>query len=792
MVKLYRLLTTTVTLVAVLVLAWLLLRDDVARARDRAVEVTSDARRQVELGVAGVWLWGHEVYLGPVGTKPSGGGTTRTVVQNVASDRDRSFPTHWYRRPLEHRWAEYQSAPWRPIRTATQYTFLAVGGMVALGTVRMVGLRLFKLPRFLFRPLQIFVFSYFRPRIRASKAHGSARWANRWELLGMRLRHTQPQIVLGRSRIGDWLSLRWVLGIPLTEQFWHLILVAPAGAGKTVKFMITSILRECRPASWRTLWRVPRRRSFVVADLKGELIKKTSRAVRQTHKTLLLAFLAPEISARYNYIAKIKTPLQAWRFAEVWVANTGKGREEFWEDLSRGMIANSSLHLAATKQGANLLDLYELLYPRSPEEIVDILKASPVKAVQDGAKGLMSSMAKNEKLVGAAYADMQRRIRSIGFISQLGETTSADEIDLEAFGQEPTALYIKFDPEYKELLAPYIACFFSQLLEALIAQAERNGSTSLETPVMMYLDEFANIGVLPQMDDRVTTLRSYNIGFFMVVQDLSQLENRYGKTAAQTIFGSAGTKICLGGVNSDDAEEFSRLSGQATVLTSSQGDNREITRLPWASGGSRGTSETGRPLMTPDELRTMGEDVFVISGKRRPILARPKPWYKDRSMRRMVPDLKTCNPMVEDFKRDMAMPHRDLDQVVQEYNAEQKAAEAGVGQPAQKAADDAQVSPVRQRVRRVSSSKPTPVVVRKASGGTPTGNEGPAAVAVGPKPGDPAGSVLTQDEESQVLSLLEKGLTPHKIAMRLRTDVERVRQHVDRHSKATNTAPNGG
>ncbi len=419
-----------------------------------------------------------------------------------------------------------------------------------------------------------------------------------------------------------------------------------------MKFIIPSILRECRPASWRTRYKQPQRRSFIVADLKGELTKKTSRAVRSTHDTKLLSFLEPHLSVRYNHIAKIRTPIQAWTFAEVWVANTGKGREEFWEELSRGMIGNAVLHLAHTKPGANLLDLYELLYPRTPEQIVEVFLSSPIKPVQDGAKGLMSSMAKNEKLVGAAYADMQRRIRSIGFVSQLAETTAFDELDLEAFGKKPTALYIKFDPRRKMLLAPYVACFFTQLIDALIDQAERRASSSLECPVMMYLDEFANIGVIPRMDDHVTTLRSYNIGFFIVVQDLAQLQDRYGETAAQTIFGSAGTKICLGGVNSEDAELFSKLSGQQTVLTLSQGDNREITRVPWATGGNRGTSETGKPLIYPDELRTMGEDVFVISGSRRPIRARPKPWFKDSELRWMVPDLGKCNPM-DDFRREL-------------------------------------------------------------------------------------------------------------------------------------------
>ncbi|MDP9350406.1 MAG: hypothetical protein M3P51_02525 [Chloroflexota bacterium] len=152
----------------------------------------------------------------------------------------------WYNRLLEQRWEQYSSAPWSPIRTATQYTFMVIGGLLVLGSVRAAGpRRLLKIPGFLFRTLQIFVFSYFRPRLEAGDTHGSARWANRQEL--WKLRAHGSQIVLGRvsPRVFGSLALRWVLAVPVVEHFNHLILVAPPDAGKTTRFIIPSILREC-------------------------------------------------------------------------------------------------------------------------------------------------------------------------------------------------------------------------------------------------------------------------------------------------------------------------------------------------------------------------------------------------------------------------------------------------------------------------------------------------------------------------------------------------------------------
>ncbi len=147
----------------------------------------------------------------------------------------------------------------------------------------------------------------------------------------------------------------------------------------------------------------------------------------------------------------------------------------------------------------------------------------------------------------------------------------------------------------------------------------------------------------------------YRIGCFMVVQDLAQLAKVYGPEDAQTIFSAAGTKIALAGVNDDDAKRFSELSGQRTVLSSSQGDSRPITQVPWAMGGNRGVSETGRALIDPAEVRTLGPDVLIISKTRRPILARPKLWFRDGKLQALVPDLARCNPML-DFRRPPAAP----------------------------------------------------------------------------------------------------------------------------------------
>ncbi len=98
---------------------------------------------------------------------------------------------------------------------------------------------------------------------------------------------------------------------------------------------------------------------------------------------------------------------------------------------------------------------------------------------------------------------------------------------------------------------------------------------------MIYLEEFGNIGVLPGVQKKMAQLRSYGIGFFLVLQNLAQLADNYGEAAARGIVANCWSRLCLGGIGTDDAEAFSALGGTETVLSASQGDTRAITRLPW-------------------------------------------------------------------------------------------------------------------------------------------------------------------------------------------------------------------
>jgi len=231
--------------------------------------------------------------------------------------------------------------------------------------------------------------------------------------------------------------------------------------------------------------------------------------------------------------------------------------------------------------------------------------------------------------------------------------------DFAQLARTPTALYIALDPQYGKTLAPLTACFFLHFFTTLATLAKAAPSGVLPISVMAYLDEFGTIGHIPEFASRMATVRSAGIGCLLVVQDQAQLTKAYGEEDADTILSNATTKMCLARVTRDDAEYFSALGGKTTVYSANQSASRPLL-LPWADRGNRGVGEVARALITPDELRTMRDDIFIVAGDHHPIRARQRRYYDDPSLTRLLPSAMAADPLMA-LQRRTPLPVPILD-----------------------------------------------------------------------------------------------------------------------------------
>lgn len=143
------------------------------------------------------------------------------------------------------------------------------------------------------------------------------------------------------------------------------------------------------------------------------------------------------------------------------------------------------------------------------------------------------------------------------------------------------------------------------LLEQIAGEEITEGES--EVPITMFLDEFANIGKIPDFETTISLARGRGVALWLGVQSLSQLNQTYGNHAAQTIISNCATKIALHGLDYQTAEYVSKSLGEQTVSHSSSSFSFSL------GGGSIGShsAKHRRPLLTPDEVMRIDENEAI-------------------------------------------------------------------------------------------------------------------------------------------------------------------------------------
>ena len=140
----------------------------------------------------------------------------------------------------------------------------------------------------------------------------------------------------------------------------------------------------------------------------------------------------------------------------------------------------------------------------------------------------------------------------------------------------------------------------------------------------LLLDEFGNLGRIPDFTTTITVARDRGVQLMLGIQALSQLDGLYGETGARTIRTNCGTKIVLHGLDEITGEEVSPALGETTVQHEVQ------TRTPegWNTNTyTYAEHHDQRRLLTSDEVRRIGiDEAIIIVSNFKPIRARRHHW----------------------------------------------------------------------------------------------------------------------------------------------------------------------
>ena len=129
----------------------------------------------------------------------------------------------------------------------------------------------------------------------------------------------------------------------------------------------------------------------------------------------------------------------------------------------------------------------------------------------------------------------------------------------------------------------------------------------LATPLHCFLDEFANVGRIPNFDKLVATIRSRKVSVSIILQTIAQLKTMY-KDSWETIVGNCDSVLFLGGNEQSTTEWLSKLLGKETIDIRTTSDSKGVS-------GSHTTNyqRTGRELLTPDELAQLDNDKCIYN-----------------------------------------------------------------------------------------------------------------------------------------------------------------------------------
>ena len=211
---------------------------------------------------------------------------------------------------------------------------------------------------------------------------------------------------------------------------------------------------------------------------------------------------------------------------------------------------------------------------------------------------------------------------------EIADLTSTNTINFEEIGSRKTAVYVISSDTH----AAYdflLTIFFSQMIQRLYDFADVNGG-ALPEPTYFILDEFANIGRIPDFDKKISTSRSRKISFSVILQNLDQLEAVYEKSH-ETIIGNCDTTLFLGSNSQKTVEYFSKELGEKTINRDSWSVSKD--KHMWRQGYNKSDQVMARALMTPDELRRLDNDLCIIFEKGiKPIKARKYYYFKYKTI----------------------------------------------------------------------------------------------------------------------------------------------------------------
>jgi type IV secretory pathway TraG/TraD family ATPase VirD4 len=378
------------------------------------------------------------------------------------------------------------------------------------------------------------------------------------------------------------------------------LLVGPPRMGKGVHVVIPWVLDAHGPV--------------VATSTRPDTLAVTSRA--RTRRGPVAIFDPQRLAdlpggLAWSPVRGCETPRTALVRARGLAAGAGFGRtvsdSDFWAGQTETAL-RCLLHAAAL-DGRRAVDLYRWsLNPVLAEDAVTVLNRA--SAADGWADALEAAIHADPRTRDSVWLGVRQSLAALADPDVLRAVDPApgEEFDPAAFLRESGTLYLLASAVMSGSCAPLVAAFVEDITETARSLAARSPGARLDPPLLLALDEIANLTPLPSLPQLMAEGGGSGITTLAVLQSLAQARNRWGEHAADAIWDAATVKLVLGGLAKyRDLDDVARLLGEIDeqVETRSQG-----------RAGERSTSTSVRtvPVMPPSVLRTLpfGTGVLLL------------------------------------------------------------------------------------------------------------------------------------------------------------------------------------
>jgi len=424
---------------------------------------------------------------------------------------------------------------------------------------------------------------------------------------------------------------------PLLKINRNTFMVAGPSAGKSATFVIPMILQMMR-----------RGESAIISDPKSELFKYLSELGKKLGYEVRILNLNPMFlsnSDPCNFMMYVGEDVdKAQVMSSAIISNTTGGSKllDFWNEGALNLLQAIILRINCGKdyepEEKNLPEVFNYLIDNSLDEMeadFEMLNdnhpaKAPFKIFKDGEEKV-----KKQVVQGLS---IKLKLFNSPLLKKILSKTEGN-MDILNPGRKK-CLYFIGSNDQDASMAPIVSMFYTLLYQELVRYADSRLDGALPVAVHMVLDEYANMGTIPDFEKKLSTVRSRNIITYIIVQDINQLKTKHPHDTWKTVLNDCDYFLLLKTNDQDTMKWWSEMSGkQTTVVTNKRMVNDKTKVLQFKKIEETSEGQGQRDTFTTDEIRRLKEDEVLVMVSQRKMIKLKTFFYKEHPYARHIKEV---------------------------------------------------------------------------------------------------------------------------------------------------------